>query len=89
MRLPPQQAPSEATIAAGVRSIVAGLNARERTYRWSVASPPDRLKGSVSATAGDLDGGLIAPDDKHALGDGGSSATADEDRLHHPREGVA
>ena len=81
--------PTPELIAAGVRALIAGRNARHPERRWHVGSPPHRLEGTALVGTGKLKDGFATPDDQDAILDRSATATANEYRLHESTEEVA
>ena len=77
-------------IEAGLRSLVAGLNARTPGQRWRVASPPKRLVGAGVSGSGNVDGpGVAGTQDQDTGLDGYSASATDEHEADHASQEVA
>ena len=86
-----QREPGPVAIQKGLDALLAGLNAREESLRWRVASPPHRVEGAGAMGAGDVDGaGIVRPHDQGTVLDGSTAdSPADEDVADHPAKEVA
>jgi len=86
-----QREPSPVAVEKGIGALLAGLNGRQPSRRWRVASPPDGIERAGAVRARNVDRPrVVGPDNQGPVGNIGTTRTAtDEDVADHAAKKVA
>ncbi len=86
-----QRKPSPVAVEKGIGALLAGLNDRQPSRRWRVASPPNGVELARAVGTGNLDRPrVVRPDDERPVADIGATRPAtDKDVADHAPKKVA
>lgn len=86
-----QREPSPVAVEKGIGALLAGLNDRQPSRRWRVASPPNGIERTRAVGARNVDRPrVVGPDNQGPVGNIGTPRPAtDEDVADHAAEEVA